>query len=79
MEIGGEGMLKSLGHLKTSLILGAVLTFNSTVDLPKGSMGDIHNYNTSTNFLNEFNYWDNWQMSSNNSDVGALVCEYLNW
>lgn len=41
-------------------------------------MWDIHQYEEPTFFFDSFDYWDNWQESTNNTSVGILVGEYSN-
>ncbi|KAL8718435.1 MAG: hypothetical protein Q9225_004434 [Loekoesia sp. 1 TL-2023] len=47
------------------------------IDLPQGSMYDLHDYHEPSFFLsNRFNFFDNWQQDTNNTDVTILVGEY---
>jgi alpha-N-arabinofuranosidase len=47
-----------------------------TIDLPKGSMWDTHHYEPPRFFISRFDFWDNWQESTNNTDVTVLIGEY---
>lgn len=47
-----------------------------TIDLPPGSMWDTHHYEEPSFFLEEFDFWDNWQEATNNTDVTVFVGEY---
>ncbi|KAL9595196.1 MAG: hypothetical protein Q9219_006590 [cf. Caloplaca sp. 3 TL-2023] len=47
------------------------------IDLPPGSIYDLHDYREPSFFLsNRFNFFDNWQTITNNTDVTILVGEY---
>ena len=47
------------------------------IDLPKGSIYDLHDYREPSFMLTErFNFFDNWQQDTNNSDVTIMVGEY---
>jgi len=54
----------------------AATTFNYTIDLPKGSVWDTHHYEEPTFFIDSFDFWDNWQETTNNSDVEIFIGEY---
>lgn len=47
-----------------------------TVDLPPGSMWDTHHYEEPQFFIDSFDFWDNWQAATNNTDVGVKIGEY---
>ncbi|KAF2431603.1 glycoside hydrolase [Tothia fuscella] len=49
---------------------------NYTIKLPPGTMWDTHHYEEPQYFLRNFNFYDNWQNSTNNTDVGVLLGEY---
>ncbi|KAL1982903.1 hypothetical protein VTN96DRAFT_755 [Rasamsonia emersonii] len=49
---------------------------NYTIDIPAGGMWDTHHYETPSFFLENFNYFDNWQAATNNTDVKIFVGEY---
>ena len=47
------------------------------IDIPTGSMYDLHDYREPSFFLTErFGFFDNWQASTNNTDVTIFVGEY---
>lgn len=46
------------------------------IDIPPGAMWDTHHYEEPSYFLKNFNFYDNWQSSTNNTDVGILLGEY---
>ena len=46
------------------------------ISIPAGNLWDWHQYNEPSWFLENFDQWDNWQESTNNTDVGVLVGEY---
>jgi alpha-N-arabinofuranosidase len=54
----------------------AAKSFNYTIDLPKGSMWDRHHYEEPHFYLEQFDFYDNWQESTNNSDVQVMLGEY---
>ena len=62
--------------LISSAFDAAQWSFNYTIDLPKGSMWDHHDYDWPGAFTNNFNYFDNWQENTNNSDVEIMLGEY---
>lgn len=47
-----------------------------TMDLPPGTIWDAHHYEEPSFYLNQFNYFDNWQSETGNEDVNILVGEY---
>lgn len=48
-----------------------------TITLPTGSIYDLHDYREPSFFLsNRFDFFDNWQQATNNTDVTILVGEY---
>jgi alpha-N-arabinofuranosidase len=49
---------------------------NYKMKLPPGSMWDTHHYEEPQYFLRNFNFYDNWQRETNNTDVGVLLGEY---
>jgi alpha-N-arabinofuranosidase len=49
---------------------------NYTVELPPGSMWDTHHYEEPEFFINSFDFWDNWQEATNNTDVTVEIGEY---
>ena len=46
------------------------------LDLPAGTIWDTHHYQTPTYFLKNFDFYDNWQEETNNTDVGVFIGEY---
>lgn len=49
---------------------------NYKISLPKGSMWDTHHYEPPQFFIKRFDFWDNWQESTNNTDVTVFIGEY---
>jgi alpha-N-arabinofuranosidase len=47
-----------------------------TVDIPAGTMWDTHHYEEPNFFIESFDFWDNWQEATNNTDVTIFVGEY---
>lgn len=48
-----------------------------TIDLPQGTMYDLHDYREPSFFLsNRFDFFDNWQQATNNTDITIIVGEY---
>ena len=54
----------------------AAESFNYTIDIPAGGMWDTHHYEEPTYFLENFNFYDNWQEATNNSNVTVFIGEY---
>ena len=46
------------------------------IDIPAGAMWDTHHYEPPAFFIDSFDFWDNWQEATNNSDVTVFVGEY---
>ncbi|KAL2063106.1 hypothetical protein VTL71DRAFT_6178 [Oculimacula yallundae] len=46
------------------------------VKLPPGSMWDTHSYKEPKYFIDHFDYFDNWQERTNNTNVTIMVGEY---
>lgn len=46
------------------------------MDLPPGTIWDTHHYQEPKYFLDNFNYYDNWQARTNNTGVGVFLGEY---
>ncbi|OCL10174.1 glycoside hydrolase family 51 protein [Glonium stellatum] len=46
------------------------------ITIPAGGMWDTHHYEEPHYFLDNFNFYDNWQTSTNNEGVGVLLGEY---
>lgn len=46
------------------------------ISIPAGAWWDTHHYEEPSYFLENFNFYDNWQSSTNNTDVGVLLGEY---
>lgn len=51
-------------------------TYNYTISIPPGGMWDTHHYETPSFFLEQFNYWDNWQQATDNENVTIFIGEY---
>ncbi|KAL8838644.1 MAG: hypothetical protein Q9170_002052 [Blastenia crenularia] len=50
---------------------------NYEIDLPQGSMYDLHDYAEPSFFIsNRFNFFDNWQQDTNNTKTTILIGEY---
>jgi len=49
---------------------------NYTMKLPPGTIWDTHHYEDPQFFLRNFNFFDNWQRMTNNTDVGVLLGEF---
>ncbi|RDW71039.1 hypothetical protein BP6252_07602 [Coleophoma cylindrospora] len=47
-----------------------------TIDIPAGAMWDTHHYEEPNFFIERFDYWDNWQETTNNTDVTVFIGEY---
>jgi alpha-N-arabinofuranosidase len=47
-----------------------------TIDIPPGAMWDTHHYEPPAFFIDSFDFWDNWQEATNNTDVTVFVGEY---
>ena len=45
------------------------------IDIPAGAMWDTHHYEPPAFFIDSFDFWDNWQEATNNSDVTVFVGE----
>ncbi|KAF2087112.1 glycoside hydrolase family 51 protein [Saccharata proteae CBS 121410] len=46
------------------------------ISIPAGAYWDTHHYEEPSYFLENFDFYDNWQTSTNNTDVGVLLGEY---
>jgi alpha-N-arabinofuranosidase len=46
------------------------------IDIPAGAMWDTHHYEPPAFFIDSFDFWDNWQEETNNTDVTVFVGEY---
>ena len=46
------------------------------ISIPAGAMWDTHHYVDPSYFIENFNFYDNWQSATNNTDVGVLLGEY---
>ncbi|KAE9979864.1 hypothetical protein EG328_000622 [Venturia inaequalis] len=46
------------------------------MSLPPGTIWDTHHYQEPKYFLDNFNYYDNWQARTNNTGVGVFLGEY---
>src|ERR1700733_14506430 len=46
------------------------------IDIPPGAMWDTHHYEPPAFFIDSFDFWDNWQEETNNTDVTVFVGEY---
>lgn len=44
--------------------------------LPPGTIWDTHHYQEPKYFIDNFNYYDNWQARTNNTGVGVFLGEY---
>lgn len=49
---------------------------NYNISIPAGGMWDTHHYQSPSYFLQNFNYFDNWQENTNNDDVTVFIGEY---
>ncbi|KAL1637860.1 hypothetical protein SLS56_000417 [Neofusicoccum ribis] len=47
-----------------------------TIDIPAGAYWDTHHYEEPSYFLENFNFYDNWQTDTGLEDVGILLGEY---
>ena len=47
-----------------------------TIDIPAGGMWDTHHYEEPQFFLGQFDYWDNFQENTNNTNVTIFIGEY---
>jgi len=45
------------------------------ISIPEGEIWDTHHYEEPSYFVENFNFFDNWQERTNNTDVGILVGE----
>jgi alpha-L-arabinofuranosidase len=50
--------------------------FNYTIDIPAGGMWDTHHYEEPNFFVSQWDFFDNWQKTTNNTDVGIMIGEY---
>ena len=46
------------------------------MSIPAGGMWDTHHYETPSYFLSSFDFYDNWQETTNNTDVTVFFGEY---
>lgn len=46
------------------------------ISIPAGEMWDTHHYEEPSYFLENFDFYDNWQEATNNTGVGVLLGEY---
>lgn len=46
------------------------------ISIPAGAMWDTHHYEEPSFFLEGFDFWDNWQERTNNTDVTVFIGEY---
>ncbi|KIN00117.1 glycoside hydrolase family 51 protein [Oidiodendron maius Zn] len=46
------------------------------IDIPAGAMWDTHHYEPPAFFIDGFDFWDNWQEETNNTNVTVFVSEY---
>jgi alpha-L-arabinofuranosidase len=49
---------------------------NYTIQLPPGTYWDTHHYEQPHYFTDNFDFYDNWQATTNNSGVGVLLGEF---
>ncbi len=47
-----------------------------TIDIPAGAMWDTHHYEPPEFFIDGFDFYDNWQESTNNTNVTVFIGEY---
>lgn len=47
-----------------------------TIDLPPGTMWDTHHYEEPKFFIDQFDFFDNWQEATNNTNVTIMIGEY---
>lgn len=47
-----------------------------TIDIPAGAMWDTHHYEEPAFFIESFDFFDNWQESTNNTNVTVFIGEY---
>jgi alpha-N-arabinofuranosidase len=91
IEIGNEDWFSDTYPMRWKMMYEALkkrypeITYISTafdeakeykMSLPPGTMWDTHHYEEPHYFLNNFNFYDNWQSSTNNTGVGVLLGEY---
>ena len=46
------------------------------IDIPAGGIYDLHHYSEPTFFLEQFNFFDNWQTETGNENVSIFIGEY---
>jgi alpha-L-arabinofuranosidase len=44
-------------------------TYNYTISIPPSGIWDTHHYKTPSFFLEQFDYWDNWQEATDSENV----------
>lgn len=57
----------------------ALPTYNYNISIPAGSMWDTHHYETPSFFLEQFDYFDNWQQDTGNEGVTVFIGEYASF
>jgi alpha-N-arabinofuranosidase len=67
-------ILKS--HFISTTYNEANTTYNYTISIPPSGKWDTHHYETPSFFLEQFDYWDNWQEATDNENVTIFVGEY---
>jgi len=91
VEIGNEDWFSSTYDYRFPFLYQGLkaaypdITFISTawnensaynITIPPGAMWDTHHYEEPTYFLENFNYYDNWQESTGNINVTVMLGEY---
>ena len=50
-----------------------------TITIPSGGMWDTHHYEEPSWFIEQFNFFDNWQVETNNTGVTVFIGEYASF
>lgn len=78
-QIMYEGLMNkypNITYISTTYNEAPAQGYNYTIKIPPGAMWDTHHYEEPSYFLENFNFYDNWQESTDNEDVGILLGEY---
>ena len=91
VEIGNEDFFSSTYNYRFPYMYNGLkaaypeITFISTaynensnynISIPPGNTWDLHHYEEPTFFLENFNFFDNWQETTGNSNVTVFIGEY---
>ena len=72
---GLKAKYPNITYISTAYNEALALGFNYTIELPPGTYWDTHHYEDPDYFIDNFNFYDNWEEENNFTDVGILLGE----